>query len=195
MTMKSATEKPRMSAFTLIELLVVMAILAILAGMLLPTLNRARESGRRANCIGNLKQIGTALEMYIEGNAGRLPYCRAYPANPADGEAEYSGIVETLHPLIGNDRVFECPSDAPADGTNGRTLFAAWGSSYQWMSSLDINGKMAREEELRSAAHRLRLPLLADGGFFHGPSGKSTSMNCLYLLSQVSTDALQEYAP
>ena len=52
--------------FTLIELLVVIAIIAILAAILLPTLQSARERGRSANCIANLKQQGVALSQYSD---------------------------------------------------------------------------------------------------------------------------------
>ena len=181
--------------FTLIELLVVIAIIAVLAGIAMPALGRARESGRRTACLNNLKQIGTGIELYIDANKGFLPNCRSYPQKPASGEEALPGLPEVLNNFSDNNKIFQCPSDKPEQGTNGKTLFEAWGSSYQWMSSLDINGKKATDENLRSEQFKLKLPLVTDGGFFHGPNGKSTSVNCLYLLAKVSTDAMQEYAP
>jgi prepilin-type N-terminal cleavage/methylation domain-containing protein/prepilin-type processing-associated H-X9-DG protein len=63
----------RQTAFTLIELLVVVAIIAILAAMLLPALGRAREAAKQSICIGNLKQMIVALQMYVDESNGYLP--------------------------------------------------------------------------------------------------------------------------
>jgi len=55
----------RQQVFTLIEFLTVIAIIAMMAGMLLPALNKARETAQKTQCTGNLKSIGTAVFQYI----------------------------------------------------------------------------------------------------------------------------------
>src|SRR5207247_1576291 len=72
---------PRSVGFTLVELLVVIGVIALLIGILLPALNKARAAANRAVCLSNIRQLGAGILMYCDENRGWFPTC----ADPADG--------------------------------------------------------------------------------------------------------------
>ena len=98
---RAGQQHGRRGAFTLVELLVVIGIISVLVGILLPALNKARESARASSCLNNMRQITTATLMFAQENGGWMP-ARAgagnIPYNPQTGKCPYSGTLDTASP-------------------------------------------------------------------------------------------------
>ena len=177
--------------FTLIELLVVIAIIAILAAMLMPALQQARERGKSASCVNKLKQVATAWIRYADDNKGfLLEPCgqNKYPANGGTKHwyrtlAEYMNIPsgQAIQPKV-NGYLSHCETLSSWDGivaqANNKPHIAAgrgYDLAYGWTyginvfylihgaSSIAANSAQLPIHKIRSASSRFMLADSTDG--------------------------------
>ena len=94
-------------AFTLVELLVATAIIAILASLLLASLSHSKATARSASCKNHLHQMGLALQMYANENAGRYPYY-AWRAGHGDISFWWAALAN-YYPLQWTNSAYHCP--------------------------------------------------------------------------------------
>lgn len=117
--------QPGKQGFTLIELLVVIAIIAILAAIMFPVFNKARDSARRTQCLSNMKQMGIAFRMYMDDHADTFPL---------DTHSDRrNSWIDTLQPYVQSRLLYRCPSDTSNnwDAPNpNRRRQASYGTNF-----------------------------------------------------------------
>ena len=130
----SLLRREEVNTFTLIELLIVVSIIAILAGMLLPALNKAREAAWKISCVNNLKSIGVASQIYTADHNDMVVVSKYNNSDPLTWMTLLCGSKQlNCSDLTAQNtqlpfKVFQCPaaSRIPSNGTNWTSDWYNW---------------------------------------------------------------------
>ena len=125
------TPTGRHKAFTLIELLVVVAIIAILAGLLLPSLAKAKSKAKQTVCLNDLRQMSLGFRVWANDHRDRYPWQLASTNEGSLGSPDWTDHFRLCSNELGSPRILLCPTDkARRPGTNWANLDGAANVSY-----------------------------------------------------------------
>ena len=142
--------------FTLVEVLVVVAIIVVLAAIAVPVGRGMAAQGDKAECLGNLRQIGVGLEGYLADHGDRFPELELGRMSSSE---DVPVLEVVLADYVGDPKAFHCPAD--------KKLFEASGSSYMWNTTQ--NGRHKLQTSFLGAENRPEVvPLVLDKEAFHG---------------------------
>jgi prepilin-type N-terminal cleavage/methylation domain-containing protein/prepilin-type processing-associated H-X9-DG protein len=165
-------------AFSLVELLVVLAIGTILVSLLLPAVHKVRATASRTDCSSHLHQIGVAVQMYLDNNAGRFPMAVEFPQQASD-----PSIADFLNPYVENNpQIFRCPCDW-VDYQRFQGL------SYDYPASFPppgLAGETVQQIDADGTSGSSNISVLFDYGWYHGPRFSPAARNFLYADGHVS---------
>ncbi len=126
--------------FTLVELLVVIVIIAILAGLMLPALNKARNSAAASNCLSNNKQIGLFIAQYVQDSNSCLPRAANAPKWEEENDPGGHGWTNSLRIACdAQKKIFHCTKDTERDfsySLNCNEVFLRVGGFGSWHQTL-----------------------------------------------------------
>ena len=164
-----AVGKRKPGGFTLIELLIVISVIALLMGILIPVVGRAKVSSRRAVCATNLHAVGVGFQMYLSQSRDIMPVAAQMPSLKLNDDPP---IAEVLAPHLPRADVLRCPADPD------RKYFRSEGSSYEYFSML--GGRKVSESFLTRRWGEHRTPVMHDYEPFHGTPGQRGAANYLF---------------
>ena len=131
--LRPGSNRPSYNGFTLIELLVVIAIIALLMGILLPSLNRTRRQAKKIACFSNIRQMGVALQAYMIDSENRLPPSSCNLSDPN----QY--WLKILAKYTGEKLLLRCPSDEAKSFVDWNLPLDEQPDDTRW-SSFALNG-------------------------------------------------------
>ena len=111
--------------FTLVELLVVIGIIALLMGILMPSLSKAKQQAGRTACASNLRSIGMGFQMYLDDNRSIMPISQYFSFDP-----NKPFVSKALMPYLSDPEVFKCACDTVDK------YYDRYKSSYEYNDSL-----------------------------------------------------------